>query len=77
MLEVSEEIKHATKKCNRGMSCLKNHGKNLCKVKYCVLDEMFYIECQETKNCPYQHAYGNGLFCRCPVRKEIYKLYKI
>lgn len=76
-LQVSLEARRATKMCPSGFSCLAGDRKNLCVVESCVNGEVIFVRCLHDGNCSYRHPFGNGNFCVCPVRKEIFDRYKI
>lgn len=69
-------IKEATL-CEKNYSCLSEDRKELCKVTRIVEDKVYFIKCQDTESCSYKMSFGNSFICNCPVRKVIYKKYKI
>jgi hypothetical protein len=61
--------------CEKSFECLTNQG-YLCKVEHCVDGKVHFLKCNDTV-CKFKVSFGNDVFCSCPVRKEIYNLYKI
>lgn len=75
--QVSDGVRKATTKCTKGFACLAADGAPLCTVEYCVNGEVHFLKCLCDKVCPYQNSFGNGLYCTCPTRKELFNKYKI
>ena len=61
--------------CEKAFACL-NDQEDLCKVTYCVSGKVHFLECNERK-CKFKTQFGDGNFCTCPVRIEIYNKYKV
>ncbi len=73
---VSDETKQATTKCTSGFSCLcRVDKKDLCQVESVFVGKIHFVNCLHKKHCAYQRPFGYGLFCTCPIRKEIYNKY--
>ena len=75
-IEISENVINATTKCEKGFSCLSDNLEPACKVEYCVSNSVYFVKCLNTANCSYKVSFGDGHFCTCPIRKEIYDKYK-
>jgi hypothetical protein len=76
-IEIDKDIKKSTTKCEKGLKCLVDNTYELCKVTESVRDKVLFVECLEENICSYKMGYGYANICNCPVRKEIYKKYKI
>ena len=77
-MEIDEDVKKCTIKCNKDMSCLSDKGNNLCKVVRSTSGDIIFIECMEYSPCNYKMSFGFSSFiCNCPTRKEIYKKYGV
>lgn len=77
MFDVSEETRHETIQCDKSFSCLKNDGKDLCKVRLGGNGPAHFVKCPEDNHCSYRLSYGGAYLCICPVRNEIYNKYKV
>ncbi|HIC91190.1 MAG TPA: hypothetical protein EYP21_03835 [Syntrophaceae bacterium] len=72
MFEISDHVLKATTKCKKGFSCLSGERKDLCKISYCVSNEIYFLNhCNDT-SCGYAISFGYSYVCTCPTRKEIY-----
>ena len=77
-LQVSDESRWATQKCPSGLSCLTADRKDFCAVEQCSNGQARFIKCLEEGNgCTYLHPFGNGNYCMCSVRQEIFNKYQI
>jgi hypothetical protein len=76
-IEIDEDVKKSTTKCEKDFKCLVDNTHNLCKVKESVRDKILFIECLEENFCNYKMDFGYSYTCNCPTRKGIYKKYKI
>lgn len=67
-----ESIK-SSMNCSMEFICITSNFENLCKAKDFGLKD--YIECldENSKKCNYSFIFGNGIFCRCPLRVFICK----
>jgi hypothetical protein len=59
--------------CSKDFECYKSGFENLCKVRIFRNGEL--SECLDTKSwlCPFSFNFGNGYYCKCPLRKYIAK----
>lgn len=77
-VEIDEDVQKSATKCEKEFRCLKDNTYELCKVTESVRDKVIFVECLEEVYCNYKMGYGQHFnICNCPVRKEIYKKYKI
>lgn len=75
-IEIDEDVKKSTTKCEKDFKCLVDNTYELCKVTESVRDNVLFIKCEEDNYCIYRMDFGNSYICNCPTRKEIYKKYK-
>ncbi len=73
---VSDEAQDAAIKCTKGLSCLKGEEKDICPVEKCIDGKVHFVKCLNDGYCTYQHSFGDGYFCSCPVRQEIFNKYQ-
>ena len=77
-IEIDENIKKQTIKCEKDFACLSSKTHKLCEVTHLVHEKIVFIECQDNKQCSYKSFFGfNSYICNCPIRREIYRKYKI
>lgn len=78
-IKIDEDLKGQATKCSTSLRCLNDRDYELCRVDRSENGGgVLFIECKETKHCNYKNIFGYSLyFCTCPVRKEIYKKYKM
>ena len=76
-ISVSDETLSQTTQCKTNMSCLKGSTDHLCSVERCIDGKVHFVTCLKIEACSYRISFGNGQFCDCPVRKEIYNKYTI
>ncbi len=78
--EIREEVKQATLACEKDFLCLSDNGTPLCKPSCNVIysvGKVHFVECDG--NCSYKLQFSKDYkyICTCPMRNEIYNLYKI
>ena len=76
-IKVSDKVRKAAKKCNKGFACLKENGKPVCTVDDCINDQILFVKVPNAEYCPFKQPFGNEFICNCPVRKELYDKYRI
>jgi hypothetical protein len=77
-IKIDEYIKENARRCEKNYACLSNENHKLCKVEHTVGNDLFFIECIERDKCTYRVGFGySSYLCTCPIRKEIYRKYKI
>ena len=74
MLEIDENTKLRAKCCDKNFSCTESNP--CCKVQSCVANSIIFLEKLE-RCCNYYQEFGYSNVCKCPVRSEIYKKYKL
>lgn len=77
VLVVREEVRLSATDCRKGLSCLAGDGSDLCPVTDCVAGTVHFIRCRSEGYCSYQQAFGDAPLCSCPVRKELYRTYRV
>ncbi|MFZ3382993.1 MAG: hypothetical protein WA144_03615 [Candidatus Methanoperedens sp.] len=75
VIKIDENISKTASKCKKNLSCLS--GKEICKVELCIDGKIHFIKCINLEPCDYRIPFGYSFVCICPVRKEIFNLYKI
>ncbi len=73
-MEIKKEIIDKTVHCTKDFDCLNNNHLS-CKVRSCVNNEVYFVECSEIHSCNYRVSFGYSYICTCPTRKEIYNKY--
>ncbi|MBF0538074.1 MAG: hypothetical protein HQL03_07460 [Nitrospirae bacterium] len=76
-LNVSDEIVKAAADCKKEKQCLNNRIEWLCKVDIFLNDNILFVRCLDAHYCSYRLPFADIFVCNCPVRKEIYNLYRI
>lgn len=76
-IHVSIETQHKAKLCTKRFSCLDKARRDLCAVEKDILAIVLRLKCQSKAFCYFQYSLGDGCFCGCPVRKEIFHEYHI
>ena len=74
-IKIDDNIIKKTAKCQKNFSCLSGET-TLCKVEE-SMGEVIFIKCMNNNPCEYRVNFGYSQICNCPVRKELYKRYKI
>ena len=75
-MEIDLKTIEATTRCRRGYDCIFNGNKPLCEVTQFLACQVYFVNCAPGSSCNYRVAFGEGFFCTCPVRQEIYNRYK-
>ncbi len=77
-IEIEEDIKKSTTKCEKNFSCLSDKNHKLCNAINTISNKIECVDCFGGKHCNYREPYGfSSYLCTCPIRKEIYRKYKI
>jgi hypothetical protein len=76
-IQIDEDVKKSTTKCEKDFKCLVDSTYKLCKVTQSLYDKVLFVECLQESYCNYKMGYGYSNTCICPIRKEIYKKHKI
>ncbi len=75
--EVAPEIIEDTKQCRWDFQCLNEHGKPICPVVEVIAEDVLFIKCPGGIICNYIMPHGDRNICLCPIRKELYRKYKM
>lgn len=76
--EIDEDIKKSATQCEKNVACLSDNNYKLCEVTRTASNNVFFIECRAGVHCSYRKSFGfSAYLCSCPIRKEIYRKYKI
>ena len=74
---ISEKILSSAVKCSENFACLLGHKDSRCDVVDCSNGTIHFITpLKQKESCKYKMTFGYSFTCNCPVRKEIYNLYK-
>lgn len=73
---IDNETINKTTKCPSCLKCLNDNNHQLCRPESPIKGYGIFIDAKESNSCPYKMSFGNGTICNCPVRYEIFKLYK-
>ncbi len=76
-IDIDEAILKSASKCERGFSCLSGHDRAICPPENLIQNDVLFVKSAQTKTCPYLVHFGFGFVCSCPVRKRIYKRYRV
>ena len=75
--ETEEKPGKAPVDCDNDMACLKGHEDYpLCEAEKQIADLLF-VAAKPLPSCRHMRFFGNGAYCTCPVRKELYKRHNI
>jgi hypothetical protein len=74
---VSEEAKIATTRCWNDFQCLNDDGWKPCSISGRLGYFLEINKKPDRKYCNYLMPYGDGYYCLCPVRRELYNKYCI
>jgi len=75
--EVSPAVLEKTDKCSRGMKCLKEDEKPICKVDRLINGAGAFLKPNGADLCPYKMSFGSAYVCNCPTRYELYEKYNV
>ena len=76
--QIDKDILNNTTNCSDDFSCLSGNDTCLCEVdKYIESEDSVLFIKPMYEYCKNELSFGNSFFCICPIRKEIYKNYKI
>jgi hypothetical protein len=75
-MEINDNTINETCNCCFDFECLKNEEKSCLSnmVETLIGNKVLFVKCNQN-NCSYRMNYGNGIICKCPVRKEIHIKY--
>ena len=66
-----------TIECDRAHSCLSGEQECMCEVEQLLDDSILSVKPPPGLKCIHKMRYQEAFLCTCPVRKEIYKRYRI
>ncbi len=78
--EVSDELLRSASECEKGYRCLSCAPDELCQMKFHPYDDgTYFVECVKEQECHYAEVYPDKgvAICNCPVRKELYRRYRV
>ncbi len=75
--EIEPEIIENTTQCRWDLQFLNEYGKPFCSVEDVVAEDVLFIKCKAGIICNYTMPHGERNICLCPIRKELYRKYKI
>lgn len=75
--DISKHIIAQATRCNFDKQCLENDDYPLCKFKKQTDNGTIFVYKIDEHECPYVIGFGFSQVCGCPVRKEIYRKYKL
>jgi hypothetical protein len=75
--ELEQRSRNAPIECDEDMACLKG-AENLprCQVERPISDLLF-VTAKPLPSCRWMRYFGDGTYCTCPVRKELYRRHKV
>ncbi|MBF0607937.1 MAG: hypothetical protein SFH39_17545 [Candidatus Magnetobacterium sp. LHC-1] len=76
LLNIRDEVLKEAAECRKEQQCIKNRVEWLCKVDIFVNDNVLFVRCLDANYCSYRLPFADTFVCNCPVRKEIYNLYR-
>lgn len=74
MFEIQKETMLSATRCDKNFNCIDCSPS--CKVESFVGNSVIFVSKLE-RRCNYYQEFGYGCVCKCPVRLEIYKKYKL
>jgi len=76
-IKIPQDIIQKATKCSKNFRCLSDDNHNLCQTICNMNNDVLFVKCKDDKDCSYFEPHDKTELCTCPVRKEIYRLYKI
>jgi hypothetical protein len=74
-MEISKEAIERANLCSKNKACLRENGEN-CPVVSEIASGPIIVIKKKAEPCYYYTHFGYNGFCKCPVRKEVYRKYK-
>ena len=75
--KISSDTLKKTDKFQTNLSCLTGGKECLCAVEEHINNRIIFIKSPSNCPCNYRMSFGYSYTCNCPVRREIYKAYKV
>ncbi len=76
-LQMKSVVSKAITRCDKDFSCLSENVECTCWVTYASRYRFVEVKPRSNDPCSYLFHYGNGTYCLCPTRNELYNRYKI
>jgi hypothetical protein len=76
-IELPDDITRKASKCEKNFRCLSGESDKLCRVLCFIKEDIYFVKCMDDPDCLYMESFEKTRLCNCPVRKEIYKKYKV
>lgn len=57
--------------CKYGFKCLNNANKNICKAESIPFSNLVECNNEHPQKCNFSFSYGEGFYCKCPLRKYL------
>ena len=76
-IEIPDDIIRKANKCEKNFRCLSGEIEKLCRVLCFIKNDIYFVKCQGEADCLYLETFEKTVLCNCPVRKEIYRKYKV
>lgn len=75
--KVSADTLTKADKCQMNFSCLQGEKECLCEIEEGINNKIIFIKPSNSSLCNYSMSFGYSSTCNCPVRKEIYRIYRV
>jgi len=76
--KISNDTIRNTTKCKGNFSCLEGNEECLCSIDDCSDGTIHFVTPGSNDlHCDYKTPFGYSFTCTCPVRKEIYNIYRV
>lgn len=77
-LQVQDQTRQQTSECMFSFQCLEEATRNVCTIKPCLVEEVYFLNTPKNHLCSYKKKIGSSSYiCQCPTRKELYRRYRI
>lgn len=78
-IELNEDVINRTTHCDHDFLCLSDEWKQCGVVKTLIAGKLLYVQLDsaQPRTCSYMVSFGDGYYCTCPIRVEIYKQFGI
>ncbi len=77
VIEIDEATLAKTRNCSKAFACLDNPNDICCTVVRVLFEQAYYVRYKHGYQCDHVVSSDGIAACICPVRKEIYRRYKI
>ena len=77
-LQVQDQTREQTSECKFSFQCLEEATRNVCTISPCLVEEVYFLHTTKNHLCSYKKKIGScSYICKCPIRKELYRRYRI